>query len=149
MLATHHHYRHHGIARQLVNRILTTMTSHAADVIVLETETTNAPALALYDRLHFVRDCRLSRYYLNGGDAYRLKRWMTGREEREARAERERKRWEEKEVERRRRQLVGSKAGEAALEADSVQLIADEVDRLSVEQDLYGHQGQEESDEDV
>lgn len=39
--------------------------------IVLETEASNAPALALYESLGFVRDKCLVMYYLNGGDAFR------------------------------------------------------------------------------
>ena len=145
MLATHQHYRHLGIARQLVQRVVAVMEREAADVVVLETEVSNVAALSLYERLHFVRDCRLPRYYLNGGDAYRLKRWLTGRHEREQRAERERQKMDEREA-RRRRRLLGGKADEA-LPMDSVQQIAEQVDGLSMEQDLYGEQ--EESDEDV
>jgi len=36
---------------------------------VLETEATNAAALRLYEKLGFVRDKRLPKYYLNGNDA--------------------------------------------------------------------------------
>ena len=146
MLATHHSYRHMGIAWQLVQHVMAVMERDGADVVVLETEVSNVAALALYERLHFVRDCRLPRYYLNGGDAYRLKRWMTGREERERRAEREHKRLEERET-RRRRKLLGEKT-EEAVQADSVQPTAEQLDRLSVEQDLYGQQ-QEDSDDEV
>ena len=145
MLATHHHYRHMGIALQLVQRVMAVMERDGADVMVLETEVSNAAALSLYERLHFVRDCRLPRYYLNGGDAYRLKRWLTGREQREQRAERERKEMEEREA--KRRGLSRDKAGEM-LEADGMHQLTEQADRLSVEQDLYDEQ-QEESDEDV
>ncbi len=47
-----------------------------ADEVVLETEVTNKAALQLYERLGFVRDKRLFRYYLNGVDALRLKLWL-------------------------------------------------------------------------
>ena len=148
MLATHRHYRHLGIAWELVQRVMRVMERDGADVVVLETEVSNAAALALYERLHFIRDCRLPRYYLNGGDAYRLKRWLTGREEREQRAERERRKYEEKEMRRRNRLLQG-KAGDAQ-EADAVQQAAEQMDRLSVEQDLYDQQREDgESDDDI
>lgn len=41
--------------------------------IVLETEECNTAALRLYERLGFVRDKRLPKYYLNNNDAFRLK----------------------------------------------------------------------------
>lgn len=44
--------------------------------VVLETEITNKAALKLYEKLGFVRDKRLFRYYLNGVDALRLKLWL-------------------------------------------------------------------------
>jgi peptide alpha-N-acetyltransferase len=44
--------------------------------ITLETEASNSGALKLYEKLGFVRDEKLTRYYLNGGDAYRLKFWI-------------------------------------------------------------------------
>jgi len=43
--------------------------------IVLETELQNTGALNLYYNLGFIRDKFLPMYYLNGGDAYRLKLW--------------------------------------------------------------------------
>lgn len=36
----------------------------------------NLGALALYEKLGFIKDEKLSRYYLNGGDAFRLKLWV-------------------------------------------------------------------------
>lgn len=33
-------------------------------------------ALSLYSKLGFMKDDRMSKYYLNGGDAYRLKLWI-------------------------------------------------------------------------
>ena len=38
-----------------------------------ETEISNKGALNLYENLGFTRDKRLEKYYLNGGDAFRLK----------------------------------------------------------------------------
>ena len=60
------------------------LVSHAIDAlkeakckeIVLETETTNTASLKLYEGLGFCRDERLIKYYLNGVDAFRLKRWI-------------------------------------------------------------------------
>jgi hypothetical protein len=42
-------------------------------------QVTNHGALGLYAKMGFVRDERLQRYYLNGGDAYRLKLWIDQR----------------------------------------------------------------------
>jgi peptide alpha-N-acetyltransferase len=39
----------------------------------LETELSNKKALQFYERLGFIRDKRLTSYYLNGMDAFRLK----------------------------------------------------------------------------
>jgi peptide alpha-N-acetyltransferase len=46
------------------------------DEIVLETEETNIAALRLYERLGFLREKKLPKYYMNGNDAYRLKLWI-------------------------------------------------------------------------
>ncbi len=46
--------------------------------VVLETEASNAAAQALYSRLGFMKEKRLQRYYLNGGDAFRLKARLKG-----------------------------------------------------------------------
>jgi ribosomal protein S18 acetylase RimI-like enzyme len=54
-----------------------TVRGRAWGQVVLEAEATNAGALALYERLGFVRDKRLHHYYLNGSDAYRLKLWLS------------------------------------------------------------------------
>lgn len=53
------------------------MMELGADEIVLETELTNVGALNLYEKLGFIRDKRLHRYYLNGMDAFRLKLWLS------------------------------------------------------------------------
>jgi peptide alpha-N-acetyltransferase len=39
-------------------------------------QATNKGALTLYEKLGFVRDEKLTRYYLNGNDAFRLKLWI-------------------------------------------------------------------------
>jgi len=39
---------------------------------MLETEFDNTSALSLYERLGFIREKRLYRFYLNGKDAFRL-----------------------------------------------------------------------------
>ena len=49
------------------------MKELGCDECYLETEITNKGALRLYERLGFMRDVRLIRYYLNGNDAFKLK----------------------------------------------------------------------------
>ena len=57
---------------RLILRAVNAMRACCVEV-VLETEATNATSLRLYERLGFVRERRLARYYLNGADAFRLK----------------------------------------------------------------------------
>ncbi|KAJ2497275.1 n-terminal acetyltransferase c complex catalytic subunit mak3 [Coemansia sp. RSA 1972] len=76
MIAVDKSYRNHGIGRSLVVRALETMQKMGADEVILEAEANNQGALALYERLGFIREKRLFRYYLSGTDAYRLKLWL-------------------------------------------------------------------------
>ncbi|KAI7869078.1 putative acyltransfersase [Spinellus fusiger] len=73
MLAVAKEYRKRAIGSSLVQMCIHAMKDQKADEIVLETEYTNQGALGLYQRLGFIRDKRLYRYYLNGVDAFRLK----------------------------------------------------------------------------
>lgn len=76
MLAVDQNYRKLRIGSTLVEMAINEMIKGDADEVVLETEVTNKPALQLYEKLGFVRDKRLFRYYLNGVDALRLKLWL-------------------------------------------------------------------------
>lgn len=76
MLAVDQNYRKLRIGSNLVQMAINEMIMGDADEVVLETEVTNKPALQLYEKLGFVRDKRLFRYYLNGVDALRLKLWL-------------------------------------------------------------------------
>lgn len=76
MLAVDQKYRKLRIGSTLVQMAINEMLEGDADEVVLETEITNKPALQLYEKLGFVRDKRLFRYYLNGVDALRLKLWL-------------------------------------------------------------------------
>ena len=53
-----------------INRM---MERYGCQEIELETEVSNVGATQLYLKLGFIKDFRLSRYYLNGGDAFRLR----------------------------------------------------------------------------
>ncbi len=71
MLAVETPFRRAGVGRALAVEALSRM-SKECDELVMETEVTNEAALRLYESLGFTRDKRLVRYYLNGGDAFRL-----------------------------------------------------------------------------
>ncbi|OBZ82080.1 N-alpha-acetyltransferase 30 [Choanephora cucurbitarum] len=73
MLAVAKTHRKRSIGSNLVKKALYAMKKMNADEVVLETEYTNLGALGLYQKLGFIRDKRLYRYYLNGIDAFRLK----------------------------------------------------------------------------
>jgi peptide alpha-N-acetyltransferase len=77
MLAVEESWRKRGIGRALALREIETMRQIQCDEVVLETELSNTTALAFYTKLGFTKTKRLSKYYLNGGDAFRLKVWFT------------------------------------------------------------------------
>ncbi|WFC99681.1 N-terminal methionine N(alpha)-acetyltransferase NatC [Malassezia yamatoensis] len=56
-----------GIGAQLIQRAVDEMIHLGAAEIVLETEVDNIAALRLYERLGFLREKRLFRFYMNGG----------------------------------------------------------------------------------
>lgn len=77
MLAVDNGLRRKGIGSSLVKMAIREMIRCGCDEAVLETEITNKGAMRLYENLGFYRDKRLSKYYLNGVDAFRLKLWLT------------------------------------------------------------------------
>ncbi|KAJ0398801.1 hypothetical protein P43SY_007414 [Pythium insidiosum] len=76
MLAVEKTHRKQGIGSQLVRRAIDLMIAKGCEEVMLETEIVNKGAIRLYENLGFLRDERLVRYYLNGGDAFRLKLWL-------------------------------------------------------------------------
>jgi Acetyltransferases len=77
MLAVETSYRRSGIGSSLVKRAVRRMEYMGCSSIVLETEVCNKAAMMLYEeKLGFVREELLVRYYLNNGDAYRLRLWL-------------------------------------------------------------------------
>ena len=81
MLSVEPEYRRIGLGKLLVKRSIDLMVKAGADEVLLETEVTNGAALRLYESLGFIRDKRLSSYYLSGNDAFRLKLLITPEEE--------------------------------------------------------------------
>jgi peptide alpha-N-acetyltransferase len=77
MLAVQSAYRRQGIGKSLVNRVLQRMKEMGCSSVTLETEVSNVTAQKLYQNsFGFVREELLVRYYLNWGDAYRLRLWF-------------------------------------------------------------------------
>ncbi|GMF42536.1 unnamed protein product [Phytophthora fragariaefolia] len=76
MLAVEKQFRHRGIGSQLAQKAIERMRADGCEEVMLETEIANEGAIRLYENLGFVRDERLVKYYLNGGDAFRLKLWL-------------------------------------------------------------------------
>ena len=77
MLSVEPEYRRIGLGKLMVKRTIELMVQQQADEVMLETEITNLAALRLYEYFGFIRDKRLTAYYLNGVDAYRLKLIIT------------------------------------------------------------------------
>jgi peptide alpha-N-acetyltransferase len=73
MLAVDKEYRRRGISTRLLEIVLQRLEEQSADECVLETEVSNASALAFYSAMGFIKAKRLHKYYLNAGDAFRLK----------------------------------------------------------------------------
>lgn len=74
MLAVKKEHRHRKIGTILSRLCLDKMQQLGADECILETEIDNSASLGLYRSLGFIKVKRLQRYYLNGADAFRLKR---------------------------------------------------------------------------
>jgi len=74
MLAVEKKHRRSGIGTVLVQRVIHRMQQLGCQSIRLETEVTNKGALNLYEnRLGFIREELLIKYYLNWNDAHRLR----------------------------------------------------------------------------
>jgi N-alpha-acetyltransferase 30 len=77
MLAVVASHRRLGIGSSLVKEVLRRMKDMGCVSVTLETEVRNAAAQRLYqDTFGFIREELLVRYYLNWGDAYRLRLWL-------------------------------------------------------------------------
>jgi peptide alpha-N-acetyltransferase len=70
MLAVEKAYRRCGLGRRLALEALHRMSA-TCNELSMETEVTNTAALKLYESLGFVKDKRLTRYYLNGNECVR------------------------------------------------------------------------------
>lgn len=77
MLTVLKKYRGNGIALELVNKLCQKTEEMGGHEIILETECVNIAALKLYDKAGFMREKKLRKYYQNGNDAYRLKKYTS------------------------------------------------------------------------
>lgn len=77
MLAVDSNQRKKGIGTTLACQVLDQMRKQGCTSVMLETEAVNKGAMRLYERLGFIREELLVKYYLNWGDAYRLRMWYT------------------------------------------------------------------------
>jgi peptide alpha-N-acetyltransferase len=60
--------------------VIMRMKEHGCSSVTLETEVSNKAAQRLYqETFGFIREELLVRYYLNWGDAYRLRLWLASR----------------------------------------------------------------------
>ena len=76
MLAVDKSFRGIGIGTSLSIQALDRMRCLGCSSVVLETEACNKGAMRLYERLGFIREELLEKYYLNWGDAFRLRLWF-------------------------------------------------------------------------
>lgn len=75
MLTVLKKFRGNGIALELVYKLCQTIEVMGGHEIILETECVNIAALSLYEKAGFMREKKLNKYYQNGNDAYRLKKF--------------------------------------------------------------------------
>ena len=64
-VAVHPAYRRQGIAEALVTRLVQVLKEKGNYCLTLEVRTSNAPAVALYDKLGFLEVGRRPNYYRN------------------------------------------------------------------------------------
>uniref|UniRef100_A0A0G4IA05 N-acetyltransferase domain-containing protein n=1 Tax=Chromera velia CCMP2878 TaxID=1169474 RepID=A0A0G4IA05_9ALVE len=77
MIAVEKEHRRLKIGAKLVEMVIEVAKEQGADEMVLETEFCNKAALGLYRSLGFIAQKHLRCYYLNNGDAVRLKLPLT------------------------------------------------------------------------
>jgi len=77
MLAVEKSHRRCGIGTALTTLAIRRMIMCGCTSVTLETEVSNEAAIKLYEnRLGFIREELLVKYYLNRGNAYRLRLWL-------------------------------------------------------------------------
>lgn len=64
-LAVHPDYRRQGVGEKLINELISRLKEQGSHVLILEVRLSNAPAIALYEKLGFVQVGRRPNYYSN------------------------------------------------------------------------------------
>lgn len=72
VLAVEPDHRGQGIGSRLLRAGLDTLKARGMSSARLHVETGNVRAIALYERFGFTREARVTAYYRNGKDAYRM-----------------------------------------------------------------------------
>ncbi|WP_312654443.1 ribosomal protein S18-alanine N-acetyltransferase [Proteiniclasticum sp.] len=68
-IAVDEHFKRQGIARALLNRLITLLKEKNVQNIFLEVRVSNIPAQMLYKSFGFITLAKRERYYINGEDA--------------------------------------------------------------------------------
>lgn len=69
-------YKRQGIGRALYTHLERRFRERGVEAITLETEEDNVVALRFYEKLGFRRTRSYAAFYMNGKNAFRLKRWL-------------------------------------------------------------------------
>ncbi|KRX03089.1 Acyl-CoA N-acyltransferase [Pseudocohnilembus persalinus] len=97
MIVVNKQYRGLKIGKKLTQIFIDKIIELGGEEIVLETESVNSGALALYKSCGFAKVKRLLNYYQNGNDAFRLKLWISNKQEQEQEQEQGEEQKEEQE----------------------------------------------------
>ena len=77
-LAVHEDYRRQGLGRQLVEALISRLSQQGSHILMLEVRVSNAPAIALYEKLGFqVVGKRPNYYYKPREDAFIMRKEWT------------------------------------------------------------------------
>ena len=77
-LAVHENYRRQGLGRQLVESLISRLSQQGSHILMLEVRVSNAPAIALYEKLGFqVVGRRPNYYYKPREDAFIMRKEWT------------------------------------------------------------------------
>ncbi len=67
-------FRKRGVAKNLLNKAIERFKKEGVELVYLEVEKSNLPAISLYEKLGFKRDRLVKRFYRNGEDAIYMRK---------------------------------------------------------------------------